>query len=109
MNSSGPTNDFGLPAIYSVGDCPVCADSGAVLLLKAAGSGQLLFYCPLCGVAWEQPPGKRIDQIKDLATLAPDGVSLPTASEVGTSGFNLFIVSFDQWFPLLREELSRRR
>jgi hypothetical protein len=95
-------------SIYSLGDCPVCADSGAVLLVKAIGSGQLLFYCPLCGVVWRQPPEGHIkdDDIVALRTLAPKGVSLPTSAEALASGLRLITVPFDDWFRFLEDDLS---
>ena len=34
-------------ALFSIGDCPVCADSGAVIVLKAARSRRLLFMSSL--------------------------------------------------------------
>jgi hypothetical protein len=87
--------------IYSVGDCPVCADSGAVLLVKAFGSGQLFFYCPLCGVAWTQPPEGRIDDITELKALAPNGLCLPTSVEALASGFRLTALPVETWARFL--------
>ena len=93
--------------IYSAGDCPVCADSGAVLLLRAVGSGRMFFFCPLCGVAWPEPPvDQRLDSIATLTALAPGGVALPTIEEALSSGFPVAEVSFDEWYPLLKDLLS---
>jgi hypothetical protein len=72
------------------------------------GLQRLVFYCPLCGVAWERPPDGRIDEVNALETLAPDGVLLPTEAEVESSGFDAFPVSYD-WFESLQEILSRRQ
>src|SRR5678815_4377075 len=79
--------------LYSAGDCPVCADSGAVLCLKTAQSGRLIFFCTGCGVAWWTPPPVRtLDEINSLKNLAPEGVRFPSDLEVLDSGFDLFLV-----------------
>jgi len=92
--------------LFSIGDCPVCADSGEVILLKAATFKRLLFYCPLCGVAWLNPPKEhRLNEVNALKDLAPDGVSLPTIFEALESGFDPFTVEFETWFPVLEFQL----
>ena len=93
--------------IYSAGDCPVCADSGAVLLLKAHGSAAMLFFCPLCGVAWREAPfRRRLDTVSSLTDLAPSGAALPTVEEAVSTGLALTEVSFDVWYPLLKARLT---
>lgn len=102
------SSEFVKHALYSVSDCPVCADSGAVLLLKAYGSGQTVFVCPLCGVAWREPPlDGRIDEIATLESLAPDGVTVPTSAEALSTGLTLTEVPFDRWFSFLKGELRK--
>jgi len=92
--------------MYSAGHCPVCADSGAVLLLKAHGSGRLFFFCPLCGVAWPEPPlDRRLDTVFDLLSFAPDGVVLPTYKEAVSTGVNLTDVSPEDWYSMLKGQL----
>jgi hypothetical protein len=94
-------------AIYSAGECPVCADSGALLLLKAHGSGSVFFFCPVCGVAWREPPAARqLDTILRLDQIASHGVTLPTIDEARSTGVELNAVSFDEWYPLLKELLG---
>lgn len=94
-------------SIYSTGDCPVCADSGAVLLLKAVGSEQMVLFCPLCGVAWREPPADRcLDEIEALPDLAPNGVVLPTGSEALSTGFALTEVAFDKWNSWLQRTVK---
>jgi hypothetical protein len=96
--------------IYSVGDCPVCADSGAILLLKATGSKRMVLFCPLCGVAWREPPAKRqLDEIMTLQDLAPNGVTLPTSSEAMGAGLALTEVAFEHWFSLLEDAVKPLR
>jgi hypothetical protein len=88
--------------IYAAGECPVCFDSGALLLLKAHGSGTLFFYCPLCGVAWHEPPlAARLESIDSLKDFAPHGAALPTKEEALATGFALKEVPFDRWVSWL--------
>jgi hypothetical protein len=92
--------------IHSAGDCPVCADSGALILLKASGLGKIILFCPLCGVAWREPPADRqLDEISTLESLAPNGVTLPTSSEALATGFQLTEHPLEEWFPLLKDLL----
>ena len=83
--------EYGLPmginrenrTLYSTGDCPVCADSGAVLIFCSKASSELVFYCPLCGVAWSSPPiDRRLDEIHSLEQVAPSGISLPSEDDL---------------------------
>jgi hypothetical protein len=93
--------------LFSAGDCPTCADSGAVILLKSRGSGLTFFLCPMCGVAWQEPPSiTQLDTVFELAKFAPDGVVLPTAEEASETGFSLTEIPFGVWYPLL-EDLVR--
>lgn len=107
MASSLGASEAATRMIYSVGDCPVCADSGAVLLLKAVGSDRMVFLCPLCGVAWREPPvDRRLDEVETLQDLAPNGVALPTVSEATATGLALTEVAFDDWSALLEEAVQ---
>ena len=108
LTSRSKSGEAPTKPLFSIGDCPVCADSGAVILLKAATFTRLLFYCPLCGAAWLNPPKEhRLDEVNALKDLAPDGVSLPTIVEALESGFDPFTVEFETWFPVLEFQLSR--
>jgi hypothetical protein len=94
--------------LFSLGNCPVCSDSGAVLLIAEKLSGRLLFHCPLCGVAWKKPPiPDQLDEIRSLKELAPEGISLPTDGQVFGSGFDVAVSSMELWLPRLQDELSR--
>jgi hypothetical protein len=78
-----------------------------VLLLKAQGSGRLFFFCPLCGVAWREPPlFQQLDTILSLTSFAPAGVSLPTVEEALSTGFSLAEVPLDEWYALLKDLLN---
>jgi hypothetical protein len=93
--------------LYSAGECPVCADSGAVLLLREADSETIVFFCPLCGVAWKEPPlDRRVDEVASLETIAPNGVTLPSEAEAWGTGLRLTEVSVEDWLPLFRDLLS---
>jgi hypothetical protein len=95
--------------LFSAGDCPVCSDSGAVLLLKAVGTDQIIFYCPLCGVAWDEAPKSHyLDEIEPLETFAPAGVTLPTASEAKATGLVLVETDFSEWSSLLELAVKPR-
>ena len=73
-----------------------------MLLLKARGSGQLFFFCPICGVAWpELPDATRLDSIYELAQIAPDGAVLPTPTEARQSGLDLREVPYDVWYEMV--------
>ena len=46
-------------------------------------SGKLIFYCPLCGVAWSnRPVGMELRQICSLRQVAPTGISLPSEDDL---------------------------
>ena len=92
--------------LYSAGNCPICADSGALLCLKEIESGRLLFFCPTCGVAWRGPDYWPIGEILRVEDLAPKGVTLPTSSEALNSRFAVVEVPFDEWFRSLRLTLA---
>ena len=95
-------------AVYSVGDCPVCSDSGAVIVLRRVDTPRSVFLCPLCGVPWNEPPQPRqLDEIVSLDALAPNGVTLPTSEEARATGLAIVEQSFDQWYPLLKPFLER--
>lgn len=104
MASSSRASEVATRRIYSVGDCPVCADSGAVLLLNAVGIDRIVFFCPVCGVAWREPPAeRRLDEVLTLQDVAPNGVALPTSSEVTATGLETTELAFEDWFSLLSD------
>jgi hypothetical protein len=78
--------------LYGTPTCPVCVDSGALICLKSKEDLNLIFYCPLCGLACTEIP--RNDVITDaeifsLDQLAPSGVDLPTLDDITTAGLRL--------------------
>ena len=95
--------------IYSAGDCPVCFDSGAVIVLMRTDTHRSVFLCPLCGVAWNQPPPPtQLHSVASLKELAPNGVALPTAEEARATGLPLVELTYDEWQPLLTPFLEGR-
>ena len=88
--------------LLSGGDCPLCSSLGPVLIVRSAKSGELLFMCPMCGLAWtKQPssiPGEVDDQAILLGDLAPDGVEFPSLGEVESLSIpNLKPVEYSFW------------
>lgn len=102
-------NEAEIGALYSAGECPVCADSGALLVLKALGTARLFLFCPLCGVAWREPPiPNHLEEILTPAALAPDGVELPSVDDVQRAAIKGVVeVSTNDWLSLLKVELER--
>ncbi len=70
-----------LDAIYSCGDCPVCAVLGDTILVEALGSGTLFLVCARCGAAFEGP-FSRAEEGRAPASLAPEGFVLPGAEKI---------------------------
>ena len=90
--------------LFSAGECPVCPGSGAQLFLRRAGTGLYFFYCPLCGVGWEEPTNV-LDEIRDLASFAPDGWVVPEPDEVRRAHFRLVEVPASEaatWLSIMR-------
>lgn len=74
--------------VFSVGNCPVCADFGGVLMLTAVRSGKLLFLCPMCGTAWAKPPGADVDAVDTVDDIVADEpVRLASQHEVLESAY----------------------
>lgn len=94
----------------SSGDCPVCAGSGAALLLIRDLDEQPVFFCPLCACSWDTPP-HAVDEIVSLRERAPGGVRLPTVREVEglrTQFQGLTEVERSDWESLLPEYVRVR-
>ncbi len=97
--------------LYSVGDCPVCADSGVVLVVRANTTGAFIFFCPACGVAWLRPPsGNQLDDVDSLSELAPTGISLPNRRELAEleHGRVLREIPYDDWQADLNPHLRQQ-
>jgi predicted RNA-binding Zn-ribbon protein involved in translation (DUF1610 family) len=100
--------------LLSAGDCPVCETFGAVLFVKAVGTKNIFFLCPMCGVAWVRPPAPHIlDEISSPQLHAPQGIDLPTRAEIDAAGLTEDIrreIPFDNaWAHVLREYMSREK
>src|SRR5688572_11261446 len=91
--------------LFAVGDCPVCADSGAVVVLRARGTETFVYFCPLCGVAWRTPPSPReLNAVLTLREVAPDGVEIPDRDAV-TGVSNVHELD-SYWIVLLKRVLA---
>ena len=68
----------------------------------------MFYYCPLCGVAWAEPPEyPNLDSISELAEFAPNGALLPTAEEAARTGLDLIELPYEHWLSLLEDSLAR--
>lgn len=96
--------------LYGKAECPVCADSGSLICLKAVRTGVLFFYCPLCGVAFRELPSPptALEEILSLEQLAPGGAVLPDRNEIEASGVEMEEIDDHPWSgfltPLLASE-----
>lgn len=72
--------------IYGTGDCPIDGDRLASLVSR--DTGRLVFFCPLCGVAFRDvpEPGDTDGMVLRLDELAPEGVILATREQVDAAG-----------------------
>ena len=91
--------------IYSCGECPVCAGSGAVLYFRECRTNAPIFCCLLCGLAWDTPPGNALDEIVAISEAAPCGVRHLTDAEVSSADYPLHDVT-ETW-ELFATEIIR--
>jgi hypothetical protein len=94
--------------LYSVGDCPVCSVSGAVLVLISISNEEPVFYCPTCENSWaKQPEPNRLDEVNSLQELAPEGVRLPSKEELGEFSLGpLTVIDYHDWASQLVTPLN---
>jgi hypothetical protein len=94
--------DLGM-AIYGVGTCPVDVDALACLVSRK--SGELVFFCPLCGLAFrEPPPPTELNCVLRLDELAPTGVVPASREQVEAAGL-VDAVELDETFVGWVEEV----
>ncbi len=97
------------PRLFSIGDCPVCASSGAVLVLRPKSTAKMVFFCPFCEVAWQSMPSEReLNEVQSLADLAPSGVTLPELEEVvaAAPGRSIREIHYSEWEDELKPHLG---
>ena len=89
--------------LFSAGECPVCADSGTLLYVWSLAGSRVILFCPLCEVAWGEPPGEsQVETITSLDEMAPEGIRLPSEDEVEQSGMSPQLeVEKEEWGPLI--------
>ncbi len=85
--------------IFSVGTCPVDPGFGQVVVLARRDQRTLVYFCPACGTAWRDPPGDEVNDVNELAELAPAGVELPSMQDLRNSGMadRVDEVSYSDW------------
>ena len=95
--------------LITVGDCPVCSNSGAILVFRAIGRQSPVFFCPMCEVAWPKPPEPdSLDDIISLGDLAPEGITLPSDPEVAwlrRQRIPFESADWEDWDTLLEDQL----
>ncbi len=90
--------------------CPVCPGSGVIVCLKARITMELIFFCPLCGVAWpETPPPLVLDTVFALKELAPNGTLLPSQENIESAGLlkRLEILDNFDWLSFVEEDFDK--
>lgn len=84
--------------------CPVCADSLACL--ESRETREIVFFCPLCGLAFAEPPPLReLKEVVRLDELAPAGVALPTREHVEAFTHAEIVELNGQWERWVEEVL----
>jgi hypothetical protein len=93
--------------VFSAGDCPVCADSGALIGLVSTATGAVVLFCPLCETSWDQRPNDgRVDTVLSLGDVAPTGTVLAKRSQIMGSKLGPFErVDSGEWLELLAPHL----
>lgn len=91
-------------------ECPVCPGSGAIVCLKARITMELVFFCPMCGVAWpEIPPPLVLDTVFELKELVPNGAVLPSQDDIESAGLlkRLKILNNFSWLAFVEQDLEK--
>lgn len=82
-------------ALYSAGDCSVCASAGAAIFVKRVGS-EVFFASPSCGCAWRQPPTPfQVETIDPPTTFAPEGFRIASFEDISSAGLAALIRGHD--------------
>jgi hypothetical protein len=94
---------------YTAGPCSVCGEAGDALFVMCATTGRIFYYCPSCGLAWDQPTEIFIvTTIDPINHFAPKGIRLPTADEIRQAGLEHFIKGTypDLWDNRVKEHIN---
>lgn len=92
---------------YGIGMCPVDAD--VLACLRSRATGDIVFFCPLCGCAFRTPPPSyELDEIQRLDELAPAGVVIASREEIVAAGFQGAIELDQTWVRWVKEVLWRK-
>ncbi len=85
----------------------MCASSGVLAVLVSLSSGEVLYVCPMCGVAWQEiPTPQTVDDIIAIESAAPEGLRYPTDREIiglRAAGVQVTEVVLDDWRGDLEE------
>ena len=94
---------------YSIGDCPVCFDTGAIVVLVSAADQSVLFYCPMCETAWTEPPMNGLHAIASLSEIVPQGAALATREQALACGYPIETIDSEEWDELGSPPLVSRK
>jgi hypothetical protein len=90
--------------LYGVGMCPVDGDSLACL--KSRESGEVVLFCPICGLSFREPPEHwELNENLRLDELAPIGVTVASRQEVEAAGLIGIKELDDTWKRWVEEVL----
>ncbi len=90
--------------LLSLGNCPVCLDSGDLLCLVVRGPDFLVLHCPHCGLTFDEDPSVRLHEV-DLPATAPHGLRIARADEVRARGWAATALPDDHWLAQLDTKL----
>lgn len=87
--------------LQGVGDCPLCAGLGPIVMLRSAADGSFVYLCPMCGGAWKEPPSpdpRQLSDISELGQLAPQGITFASHEDaVKLWGSSVTLIPLSDW------------
>lgn len=76
-------------ARWSGGPCPSCPGTGALLILRRAADGKILFHCRRCGLSFtHEAEGAEPESGRSLEAVAPGGARPATFKEIAAAGLS---------------------
>jgi len=92
--------------LFGVGMCPV--DGDVLACLKSRKTGDVVLFCPICGLSFREPPAKwELNENIRLDELAPTGVMVASREEVEAAGLTPIVELNETWKGWIEEVLWR--